>query len=59
MVDSEIVAAGIANPRVFQAMRTVPRHEFVLLAQRRYGYLDMACRLAKARRSRRRLSSPT
>lgn len=42
MVDSEIVAAGIANPRVIQAMRTVPRHEFVPLAQRRYGYLDMA-----------------
>jgi protein-L-isoaspartate(D-aspartate) O-methyltransferase len=42
MVDEEIVAAGVTNPRVIKAMRTTPRHEFVPLAQRRYAYLDMA-----------------
>ncbi len=29
MVDDEIVAAGVKNPRVIQAMRDTPRHEFV------------------------------
>ena len=42
MVDEEIVAAGVKNPRVIQAMRTTPRHEFVSLAQRKHAYYDMA-----------------
>ena len=42
MVEEEIVAAGIENSRVIEAMRTVPRHEFVPLAQRRLSHLDMA-----------------
>ncbi len=42
MVDEEIVAAGVTNPRVIQAMRDVPRHEFVALASRQHAYLDMA-----------------
>jgi protein-L-isoaspartate(D-aspartate) O-methyltransferase len=42
MVDREIVAAGVTNPRVIEAMRKAPRHEFVPLAQRQYAYLDMA-----------------
>lgn len=42
MVDDEIVAAGIKNKRVIEAMRTTPRHEFVPLGQRKYAYLDMA-----------------
>jgi protein-L-isoaspartate(D-aspartate) O-methyltransferase len=42
MVDSEIVAAGVKNARVIEAMRTVPRHEFMPLAQRPYAYYDMA-----------------
>jgi protein-L-isoaspartate(D-aspartate) O-methyltransferase len=42
MVDEEIVAAGVKHPRVIQAMRTTPRHEFVLLKDRRFAYLDMA-----------------
>jgi protein-L-isoaspartate(D-aspartate) O-methyltransferase len=42
MVDEEVVAAGVTNPRVIKAVRTTPRHEFVPLAQRRYAYLDMA-----------------
>lgn len=42
MVDKEIVAAGVRDPRVIRAMRTTPRHEFVSLAQRPYAYFDMA-----------------
>ena len=42
MVDEEIVAAGVKNPRVIQAMRDTPRHEFVLPESRKYAYLDMA-----------------
>ncbi len=42
MVDDEIVAAGVKNPRVIEAMRKTPRHEFVPLAKRKYAYLDMA-----------------
>jgi protein-L-isoaspartate(D-aspartate) O-methyltransferase len=41
MVDDEIVAAGVKNPHVIQAMRTVPRHEHVPLSHRRYAYYDM------------------
>jgi len=42
MVERDIVAAGVTNPRVIQAMRDTPRHDFVPLAQRRYAYYDMA-----------------
>jgi protein-L-isoaspartate(D-aspartate) O-methyltransferase len=42
MVDQEIVAAGVTNPRVIQAMRDTPRHEFVPQNQRQYAYYDMA-----------------
>lgn len=42
MVDEEIVAAGVKNPRVIQAMRDTPRHEFIPLNQRKYAYYDMA-----------------
>jgi protein-L-isoaspartate(D-aspartate) O-methyltransferase len=42
MVDEEIVAAGVENPRVVKAMRRKPRHEFVSRTQRRYAYYDMA-----------------
>ena len=42
MVDKEIVAAGVKDPRVIEAMRLVPRHEFVPLAQRKHAYLDVA-----------------
>ncbi len=42
MVDEEIVAAGVKDPRVIEAMRQVPRHEFVSLASRQLAYLDMA-----------------
>lgn len=42
MVDEEIVAAGIKNARVIEAMRAVPRHEFVTPDQRAYAYYDMS-----------------
>ena len=42
MVDSEIVAAGVKNPRVIQAMRDTPRHEFMPLGHRKNAYYDVA-----------------
>ena len=42
MVDEEIVAAGVKNPRVIEAMRTTPRHEFVSRLQLPYAYEDRA-----------------
>ncbi len=39
MVDEEIVAAGVKNPRVIEAMRDTPRHEFIPLGQRRIRLL--------------------
>jgi protein-L-isoaspartate(D-aspartate) O-methyltransferase len=42
MVDKEIVGAGVKDPRVVEAMRKTPRHEFVPANQRQYAYYDMA-----------------
>jgi protein-L-isoaspartate(D-aspartate) O-methyltransferase len=42
MVDEEIVAAGIKNPRVIAAMRATPRHEFVPANLWPNAYYDMA-----------------
>jgi len=42
MVDEEIVTAGVKNPRVIEAVRQVPRHEFVPINQRKMAYYDMA-----------------
>jgi len=42
MVDEEIVAAGVKDPRVIQSMRDTPRHEFMPLAMRKNAYYDMA-----------------
>ncbi len=42
MVDEEIVAAGVKQPRVIQAMRDTPRHEFVPPRARKNAYYDMA-----------------
>src|SRR4029077_7290391 len=36
MVEEQIAARGIADPAVLQAMRTVPRHEFVPARGRRH-----------------------
>ena len=41
LVEYEIVAAGIKDPRVCDAMRTTPRHEFIPAALRRYAYFDI------------------
>jgi len=40
MVRSQLVAGGINNPDVLQAMSEVPRHEFVPLALRSNAYAD-------------------
>lgn len=40
MVAQQIEARGIANPRVLEAMRKVPRHEFVLPEHREHAYRD-------------------
>ncbi len=40
MVETQIVARGVRDPRVLSAMRDVPRHEFVDAAQREHAYDD-------------------
>ncbi|MDQ2970405.1 MAG: protein-L-isoaspartate(D-aspartate) O-methyltransferase [Acidobacteriota bacterium] len=40
MVETQIVARGVRNPRVIDAMRTVPRHLFVEPTQRAHAYDD-------------------
>ncbi len=40
MVREQIVARGVADPRVLEAMGRVPRHEFVPAAQRGQAYED-------------------
>ncbi|MHC4972104.1 MAG: protein-L-isoaspartate(D-aspartate) O-methyltransferase [Planctomycetota bacterium] len=40
MVDETLATRGLHNARVLQAMRTVPRHEFVPEEHRRYAYED-------------------
>jgi protein-L-isoaspartate(D-aspartate) O-methyltransferase len=42
MVQEEIIDAGVKDPRVIDAIRDTPRHEFVPVAQRKFAYLDMA-----------------
>jgi len=42
LVDLRIVAAGIRNPRVIDALRMTPRHEFVPPRERKSAYFDMA-----------------
>jgi protein-L-isoaspartate(D-aspartate) O-methyltransferase len=49
MVDDEIVAAGVKNPRVIQAMRDVPRDEFVATRElKKMAYYDMALPIGKS-----------
>jgi protein-L-isoaspartate(D-aspartate) O-methyltransferase len=40
MVEEQIEARGVADPRVLAALRAVPRHEFVPADQRAYAYED-------------------
>jgi protein-L-isoaspartate(D-aspartate) O-methyltransferase len=48
MVEQEIVAAGITDPRVIESMRNTPRHEFVALPSRANAYYDMALPIGNA-----------
>jgi protein-L-isoaspartate(D-aspartate) O-methyltransferase len=41
MVDRDIAAAGVKNPRVLAAMRATPRHEFMPANLRHMAYYDM------------------
>ncbi len=40
MVNEQIIPRGIIEPRLVQALRTVPRHLFVPAGYRRYAYSD-------------------
>ena len=40
MVDEQVYARGVRDPRVLDALRTVPRHEFVPSAERAHAYED-------------------
>jgi len=42
MVAEEVEAAGITHPQVLEAMRSTPRHEFVLNGFRHQAYFDAA-----------------
>jgi protein-L-isoaspartate(D-aspartate) O-methyltransferase len=42
MVETEIVAAGIRDPRVVDSIRNTPRHQFMPLQKRELAYFDMA-----------------
>lgn len=48
MVEEEIIGGGIKNPRVIEAIRNTPRHEFVPLADRKKAYLDMSLPIGEA-----------
>ena len=41
MVDTQIIARGIRDPQVIEAMRQVPRHEFIPGQYQRQAYDDM------------------
>jgi protein-L-isoaspartate(D-aspartate) O-methyltransferase len=40
MVDQQIAARGIADPATLEAMRTVPRHDFLPMRLRHEAYMD-------------------
>lgn len=40
MVENQLMAGGITDPRVLEAMAEVPRHEFVPLRMRPFAYAD-------------------
>ncbi len=42
MVDEEVIAAGVKDPRVVKSMRATPRHEFVTQSQWPSAYYDMS-----------------
>jgi protein-L-isoaspartate(D-aspartate) O-methyltransferase len=54
MVEEEVVAAGVENKRVIEAIRRIPRHEFVPRSERTKAYYDMALPIG----SNQTISSP-
>ena len=58
MVEKEIAGVGVQNPRVLEAMRSTPRHEFMPAAERAAPISTWRCRSAKGKRFRRRSSWP-
>ncbi|HMC12109.1 MAG TPA: protein-L-isoaspartate O-methyltransferase, partial [Pirellulaceae bacterium] len=54
LVDEILVPAGIKDPRVVEAMKDTPRHEFVPLADRAKSYYDMGLSIG----SKQTISSP-
>ena len=48
MVRDDIAAGGVVDPRVLEAMRLTPRHEFVPGPQRHLAYFDMALPIGEA-----------
>jgi len=47
MVERQIVARGVRDPRVLEAMRTIPRHLFLPEAQRDAAYRDRAVEIGQ------------
>lgn len=47
MVDAQIVARGVRDPRVLEAMRAVPRHLFLPEARRKLAYRDRAVEIGE------------
>ncbi|NLS95963.1 MAG: protein-L-isoaspartate(D-aspartate) O-methyltransferase [Planctomycetaceae bacterium] len=47
MVKYEVVAAGVKDARVIDAIRTIPRHEFVPRAMQSYSCFDMGLPIGK------------
>ncbi len=48
MVEYEVAGAGVEDPRVLEAIRATPRHEFIPTSMRRYANLDMAVPIGAA-----------
>ncbi len=42
MVETAVIGAGVTNPRVIEAMRKTPRHEFLARQYRKQAYEDMS-----------------
>jgi protein-L-isoaspartate(D-aspartate) O-methyltransferase len=54
LVEEDIIPAGVTNPRVLDAIRNTPRHEFVPMKQRKNAYYDMSLPIG----DRQTISSP-
>lgn len=48
MVRDDIAAGGVVDPRVLEALRLTPRHEFVPAGQRHLAYFDMSLPIGAA-----------